>query len=99
MKILITILFLAFLQDGLTPEEKIDQMRPKGMIRVGSEGRHTFKITTPDGSTTRYYYIANGVKAMVGWRFYLQGDNSYRYYWVPKFCGCSQERRIVDEEL
>ena len=81
----------------LTPEQKKDPMRPKGMVQVGTEGSYT--DSHPDGLnyTMRYYLKVGKLSMLVGVRYWIYGTNSYRYYCVPKYCKCSQEYIKVDE--
>ena len=100
MKKILIIAFMALSLNAvaqLTPEQKKDPMRPKYMVQVGTEGEFTSK--EPDGLnyTMRYYLKVKGQKVLVGVRFWLYGSNSYRYYWIPKYCKCSQEYIKVDE--
>jgi hypothetical protein len=80
----------------LTPEEKKDQMRPVGMVQVGTEGN--FDVKEDDnlggGTLIRKYKLKGKI---VGYRFYVFGTQSYRYYWIPKHCKCSQEYRKINE--
>jgi hypothetical protein len=79
----------------LTKEEKNDPMRPKGMIQVGFKGHFDREVNDAVSGLliTRYYLSGN----IVGYRFLVVGSHSYRYYWKPKFCSCSQEQRKIDE--
>ena len=87
--LLITLSFTTKAQ--LTPEQKKDPMRPRGMVQVGTEGSYT--DSHPDGfnNTMRYYLKVGNLSMLVGVRYYIQGANSFRYYWIPKYCKCSQE--------
>lgn len=81
----------------LTPEQKKDPMRPKGMVQVGSEGEYSFFQPYALTHTVKYYLYIKKMPILVGYRFWAFGSNSYKYYWIPKYCKCSQENIQVNE--
>lgn len=95
--IIIAVLLSFTAKAQLTPEQRRDPMRPKYMVQVGTEGEFTSK--EPDGLnyTMRYYLKVKGQKILVGVRYWLYGANTYKYYWIPKYCKCSQENVKVNE--
>lgn len=95
--IIIAVLLSFTAKAQLTPEQKKDPMRPKGMIEVGAEGYYS--ESHPDGLnySIRYYLKVGNKSFLVGVRYWLYGANTYKYYWIPKYCKCSQEYIKVNE--
>lgn len=97
MKKLFLIAFMALsftTKAQLTAEQKKDPMRPKGMIEVGALGKYDNHEADADIFTFSVRYYLKGV--FVGVRYYIQGTNNYKYYWIPRYCKCSQEHIKAD---
>jgi hypothetical protein len=97
MKKLFLIAFMALSLNAvaqLTYEQKKDPMRPKGMIEVGALGKYDKHESDADIFTFSVRYYLKGI--FVGVRYYIQGANNYKYYWIPKHCKCSQEHIKAD---
>lgn len=87
---------IAFASEAqLSESEKKDTMRPKGMIQVGTTGLYDKKENDANTGLLITRYLLNN--KIVGYRFLIIGSHTIFYYWIPKYCNCTQETRKIYE--